>query len=93
MDVASCFEGIFKTFDTQNVIHHILMLDELKVEEHLHMDEETNMILGPFWKHGKNTSLEFSLEKEVQLLLEALDKGEVHLSTEVGLIIVMEVVQ
>ena len=47
MNVVSCFEGIFETFESQNIVHQILMLDELKVEECLHVDEETNMILGP----------------------------------------------
>lgn len=68
------------------------MFDKLKAEERPHIDEETNMILGPCQKHGKITSLEFNSEKEVQLLLEALDKGEVHLSTEVSIWLLLWVV-
>jgi hypothetical protein len=83
MNVLSCFESIFKILESQQVVHQVLMLDELKAEERPCLDEETNKILGLCREHGKNTSLEFNSEKEVELLLEAIDKGEVHLASEV----------
>ena len=60
------------------------MLDELKTKERLRHDLESNKILGPCREHGHMTSLEFNSEKEVDLLLEGIDKGEVHLAVEVG---------
>jgi hypothetical protein len=90
-NVLSCFESIFEILESQQVIHQVLMLDELKAEERPPLDEETNKILGPCREHGKNTSLEFNSEKEVELLLEAIDKGEVHLASEVSVIVVVVV--
>lgn len=65
------------------IVHQVLMLDELKVEERPCWDDKANMILGPCREHGGNTSLEFNLRFEVQLLIEALHVGDVHLSVEI----------
>lgn len=81
-NVLSCFESISEILESQHVVHQVLMLDELKTEERPRLDDETNKIVGPCREHGKNTSLEFNSEKEVELLLEAIEKGEVHLATE-----------
>jgi hypothetical protein len=64
----------------------------LKAEERPRLDEETNKIVGLCREHGKNTSLEFNSEKEVELLLKAIEKGEVHLASEVSVIIQVVVV-
>lgn len=87
-NVLSCFESISEILESQHVVHQVLMLDELKTEERPQLDDETNKIVGPCREHGKNTSLEFNSEKEVELLLEAIEKGEVHLATEVSLVVV-----
>lgn len=60
------------------------MLDELKTKERPHFDNNTNKILRICREHGKKTSLEFTSEKEVDLLLEGVDKGEVHLAVKVS---------
>jgi len=83
-NVISNFEGVYDLLENQQVVHQIFMLDELKTEEKLHHDLESNEILGPCHEHGHMTSLEFNSEKEVNLLLEGIDKGEVHLAVEVG---------
>ena len=53
-------------------------------EEQPRFDDDTNKILGICREHGKKTSLEFTSEKEVDLLLECINKGEVHLAVEVS---------
>ncbi len=60
------------------------MFDELKVEERPRYDDHTNKISGICQEHSKNTSLEFNLEKEIQLLLDGINSGEVHLAVEVS---------
>jgi hypothetical protein len=82
-NVLACFESIFKVLKDERVVHQVLMLDELKVEERPRFDDESNKIVGPCREHGKNTSLEYNSGKEVELLLGAIEKGDVHLATEV----------
>jgi hypothetical protein len=60
------------------------MLDELKTEERLRHDPDSNKIQGVCCEHGHKTSLEFNSEKEVDLLLEAIDKKDIHLTVKVS---------
>jgi hypothetical protein len=60
------------------------MLDELKTEKQPHFNDATNKIVGICHEHGKKTSLKFTSEKEVDLLLDGIDKEEVHLAVEVN---------
>ncbi|KAF8148643.1 hypothetical protein B0H34DRAFT_668291, partial [Crassisporium funariophilum] len=62
--------------------HQVLMFDELKVETRARVCPLTNKILGPCREHVANTSVEFASEREVLLLLEALEKGEVHMAVD-----------
>jgi len=39
--------------------------------------------VGLCHEHTKNTSLEYASEQEVQLLLESVKKGDVHLAVDV----------
>ena len=64
-------------------MHQVLILDELKVEERPRFNNKSNKIVGPCREHGKKTSLEYNSEKEVELLLDAIKKGDVHLAIEI----------
>ena len=68
-------------------MHQIFMLDELKTEERLRHDPDSNRIHGVCREHGHRTSLEFNSEKKVDLWLWAIDKKEVHLAVEVRFIV------
>lgn len=83
-NVANNFESMYGLLESHHVVHQILMLDEIKTEERPRFDDDTNKILGICREHGKKTSLEFTSEKEVDLLLECVNKGEVHLAVEVS---------
>jgi hypothetical protein len=65
------------------VVHQVLMLDELKVEERPHWDNRSNMIMGVCREHGHHTSLEFTSRDEADLLIQAIEAGKVHLAVEV----------
>ena len=82
-NVWASLESIAEVVEGLGIVHQVLMLDELKVEERPRWDDKTNMILGPCREHGGNTSLEFNSRYEAQLLIEALRVGDVHLSVEV----------
>lgn len=82
-NVSSNFESICKLIQENGVTHQVLMLDELKTEERLRHDDNTNKILGVCREHGNGTSLEFNSEKEVDLLIDGVDNNEVHLAVEV----------
>ncbi|KAF8218771.1 hypothetical protein L208DRAFT_1347624 [Tricholoma matsutake] len=84
MNVDSNFESIHDLLQGHCVVHQILMLDKLKTEERLHHDDKTNKILGACCEHEHRTSLEFNSDKEVELLISSINKGEVHLAVEVG---------
>ncbi len=82
-NVVSNFEAIYELLETHQVVHQIFMLDELKTEERLRHDLDSNKIQGVCREHGYKTSLEFNSEKEVDLLLGAIDKKEIHVAVEV----------
>jgi hypothetical protein len=83
----ACFESIANVVESQGVVHQVLMLDELKVEERPRWDDKTNMILGPCREHSKNASLEFTSRHEADLLIDSLHTGDVHLAVEVLLVV------
>jgi hypothetical protein len=83
-NVANNFESMHELLESHRVVHQVFMLDELKTEERPRFDDDTNKIVGICREHGKKTSLEFTSEKEVDLLLECVDRGEVHLAVEVS---------
>jgi hypothetical protein len=83
----ACFEGLVDLVQGMKVVHQVLMLDELKVEERPRWDDKTNMILGTCREHGKNTSLEFNSKHEAELLVKALQAGDVHLAVEVRIVV------
>jgi hypothetical protein len=85
-NVSACFEKIVDVVEAKRIVHQVLMLDEIKVEERPRWDDKTNMILGPCREHGEKTSLEFNSRHEAELLVEALCTGEVHLAGKVQFI-------
>lgn len=66
-----------------NIVHQVGMLDELKVETQTRVCPITNSILGPCREHVGNVSIDFVSEREVQQLVEAISRGEVHLAVDV----------
>lgn len=81
-NVMNSFEPLFPVLEERGVKHQIIMLDELKVEERPRRDDN-DKIVGVCREHADKTSLDFKSETEVQLLLEAIDKNDVHLAVEV----------
>lgn len=59
------------------------MFDELNVDGRMCIDPMTNLIVGPCQEHVGGTSVEFESENKVYLLMEALEKGKVHMAVDV----------
>ena len=82
-NIVACFEGIEEVVESQGMVHQVLMLDELKVEERPRWDDKSNMILGICREHGSHTSLEYTSRAEADMLMESIRAGDVHLAVEV----------
>jgi hypothetical protein len=63
--------------------HQVIMLDELAVEKRPRWDSYTDKFQGTCREHNHKISLSFSTERELTMLCNALDSGEVHLASEV----------
>ena len=59
------------------------MLDELAVEKRVRWDDMSNKFQGTCREHNHQVPLEFTSEKELELLCHAIEEGKVHLATEV----------
>ena len=66
------------------IVHQVLMLNKLKVEEWLWWDDKTNMILSICREHGSSMGLEYTSKTEVNMLIEDVKREVVHLATEVS---------
>ena len=67
-------------------MHQVIMLDELTTARRIRWDDSTDKFQGSCQEHNHKVSLTFSSERELDLLCDALQKNEVHLASEVCLI-------
>ena len=63
--------------------HQVLMLDELAVERRVRWDDSGNRFQGMCREHNHRIPLDFTSERELELLCDAIEKDEVHLASEV----------
>ena len=84
-NITSSFKAISDLLgmSTQNMLHAVIMFDEILVESHPCWDDKTNRILGVCRKHGQGTSLEFTSEDDLQTIWDELQCGKIHLAHEV----------
>jgi hypothetical protein len=68
---------------TQKIIHEVIMLDELAMEKHVQWDDSTNKFLGTCYEHNHNIPLDFTSERELDMLCNAITHNQVHLALEV----------
>jgi hypothetical protein len=75
---------IASSLPTRSTIkHQVLMLDELAIEKRVRWDDSRNKFQGTCREHNHKIPLDFTSERELELLCDALEKDEVHLATEV----------
>ena len=66
-----------------NVLHTVLMFDEIAAEKRIRWDPKTNFFLGVCRQHASRTSMEFINEGDMEELFRCLDEGVVHYAAEV----------
>ncbi|KAF9060527.1 hypothetical protein BDP27DRAFT_1429958 [Rhodocollybia butyracea] len=64
------------------VIHVVLMFDELSMEKRPQWDVKTNRFLGLCREHCRDTCLTFENEKDLETMVDDVARGEVHLASE-----------
>ncbi|KAJ7497849.1 hypothetical protein B0H11DRAFT_2384649 [Mycena galericulata] len=64
------------------IVHRILMMDEIAVEQRPRWDDKTNMILGVCRECSYKVSLELNTADDLEVFFNALDDGEIHLACE-----------
>ena len=69
--------------DTRKIVHQVLMLDELAVEKRVRWDDLHNKFQGTCREHNYRIPPDFTSEKELNLLCEAIENDDVHIATEV----------
>ena len=68
---------------SENIVHQVLMLDELAVERRVRWDDLHNKFQGTCREHNHKIPLDFTSERELNILCKAVQNEEVHLATEV----------
>lgn len=66
------------------IVHRVLMMDEIAVEQRPRWDDKTNMILGACRECSHKVSLEFNTAADLEVFFNALDDSEIHLAREVS---------
>lgn len=69
--------------ESLGVTHQIIMLDELAVEKRVRWDDSLNKFQGTCREHNHHIPLDFTSEKELDVLCDAIGENKVHLATEV----------
>jgi hypothetical protein len=64
------------------VIHQVLMFNELAIEQCICWDDSTNMFLGICHEHSHQIPLEFTSERELDILCDTIDEKKVHLASK-----------
>jgi hypothetical protein len=82
----SCSGGTPCDFNPQKIIHQVIMLDELAVEKRVQWDDFHNKFQGTCHEHNHRIPLDFTSEKELDLLCGAIENDEVHLAMEVRIL-------
>lgn len=85
-NVAATIETILEDMHQLDgdVVHAVLMFDELATEKRIRWDHKTNRFLGLCREHAHHTSTEFVNEGDMEEMFGAIDNGDVHFAGEVS---------
>ena len=90
-NIISCFDAISSVIDDTfpqaqldgaTIYHQVLMLDELATEKRVRWDDSNDKFQGTCREHNQKLPLTFTSERELDLLCDALQNGNVHLAIE-----------
>ncbi|KAJ6523229.1 hypothetical protein DFH09DRAFT_937986, partial [Mycena vulgaris] len=81
-NIELCAEGEPEPTGPPTIIHRVLMMDEIAVEQRPRWDDKTNMILGACRECSHKVSLELNTAADLEVFFNALDDGDIHLASE-----------
>jgi hypothetical protein len=84
-NIVASFEGLLDGLGVsgQKMLHAVAMFDELAIEKRPRWDDKSNKVLGICREHGRDTSLEFTAEEDLETLWDELGCRKIHLAHEV----------
>jgi hypothetical protein len=88
-NIISCFEALSQVVgdalpqSDSKTLHQVIMLDELATEKRVRWDDSNDKFQGTCREHNHKLPLTFTSERELDLLCDALQDGEVHMASEV----------
>ena len=89
-NISSCYPSLGGT-DNDNLdssarsvglVHQVLMLDELAIEQRICWDDLTNNFLGVCREHSQEIPLDFTSERELDILCNTIADKKVHLASK-----------
>ncbi|KAJ6476636.1 hypothetical protein DFH09DRAFT_1253487 [Mycena vulgaris] len=77
-----CAEGEPELTGPPTIVHRVLMMDEIAVEQRPRWEDKTNMFLGACRECSHKVSLELTTAADLEIFFNALDDGDIHLASE-----------
>ncbi|KAJ7737509.1 hypothetical protein B0H16DRAFT_1762357 [Mycena metata] len=81
-NIALGAEGEPESTGPRIIVHRVLMLDEIAVEQRPRWDDKTNKILGACRECSHKVSLDLNTAADLEVFFAALDDGDIHLASE-----------
>ncbi|KAJ7663740.1 hypothetical protein DFH06DRAFT_986394, partial [Mycena polygramma] len=81
-NIDGCAEGEPESTGPPVIVHRILMLDEIAVEQRPRWDDKTNNILGVCRECSHKISLQLNTAADLTVFIDALDAEDIHLASE-----------
>ncbi|KAJ6575868.1 hypothetical protein B0H10DRAFT_1963723 [Mycena sp. CBHHK59/15] len=87
VNISVCTEGEPVSTGPPVIIHCVLMMDKIAVEQRPRWDNKTDMILGACWECSHKVSLEFNMVADPEVFFNALDNRDTmaYIGLEIGL--------
>ena len=85
-NLKAAFENLLPALAGRKMIHIVFMIDEIAQEKRPRWCDRTNRILGCCREHTKRRCMEFNSVADVEVLLQDVVQGDVHLAHEVSLV-------
>ena len=85
-NLKAAFENLLPALVIQKMVHIVFIIDEIAQEKRPRWCDRTNKILGCCREHTKRRCMEFNSVADTEVLLQDVERGDVHLAHEVSVI-------
>jgi hypothetical protein len=83
-NIDCCLDATPDDDSSPQIVHQVLMLDEIATEKRARYDDRTNKVVGICRQHGWKLPLELQTEDDLNVLCKEVKDGNGHLAGEVG---------